>query len=269
MLVTLSCIAPLFVPGNRPDRYAKAATSGTDAIIIDLEDAVAPELKTAARAALAAPGALPLGAPVIVRLNGRNTPWHVEDLACVASLPVTGAMLAKAESGKDVAEVSKALGARPLIALIETACGLAAAREIARAGQGVRLAFGSIDFSADIGCAHTRDALLAARSELVLASALCGLPAPIDGVTTVLDDETAVEADARHAAELGFGGKLCIHPRQVAAVRRGFAPSEGERDWARRILVAEEQGAVALDGALVDAPIRARARRILARTPAS
>ncbi len=249
-------IAPLFVPADRPDRFAKDAMSGADAIIIDLEDAVAPNAKVGARAAIAATASLPKNVPIIVRVNGCGTPWHLEDIACVASLTAVGVMLPETERGDDIVEVSKALPNRPLFALMETARGMAAAREIGCVDITARLGFGSMDFSADLGCAHTREALVAARSELVLASRLCGLPAPIDGVTTALDDGAVIESDARYAAEIGFGGKLCIHPRQVASVYLGFAPSGREIAWARRILAAQENGAVAIDGYMVDAPVR-------------
>ena len=127
-----------------------------------------------------------------------------------------------------------------------------------------RIAFGSIDFCADVGCAHTRPALLTARSELVLASRLAGLPAPLDGVTTSVDDGDVVVDDARPSRELGFGGKLCIHPRQVAAIHTGFAPTEDEIRWARKV-VASGQGAEAIDGGMVDEPVRIRARQVLGR----
>ena len=109
-----------------------------------------------------------------------------------------------------------------------------------------------------------RRATLAARSELVLASRLAGLAAPIDGVTTVLDDEDLIAGDARHARDLGFAGKLCIHPRQIEAIRRGFAPSEAEIAWAGKVL-ASGDGATAVEGAMVDEPVRVRARAILQR----
>ncbi len=264
-MVRTGGVALLFVPADRPERYAKAAASGADAIIIDLEDAVASDRKDIARRSLAARNALPGDIPVFVRLNGLGTPWYEQDLACVAQLPISGVVLPKAESAGAIAALATTLGIRAVIALIETARGLAAAREIARDGRAVRLAFGSIDFCAQIGCAHTREALLCARSELVLASALSNLAPPIDGVTTVLDDGTASQADARHAVELGFGGKLCIHPSQVAAVRRGFAPTEEEMRWARAILATDVRGATAVGGAMVDTPVIEQARQILAR----
>jgi citrate lyase subunit beta/citryl-CoA lyase len=127
-----------------------------------------------------------------------------------------------------------------------------------------RLAFGSIDFCADLGIGHTRQALLAARSEIVLASRLAGLFAPIDGVTTAIDNTELIEDDARYARELGFRGKLCIHPRQLMPARRGFSPSADEISWAQRILAAGPHGAISVDGKMVDAPVRAQAQRILA-----
>ena len=126
------------------------------------------------------------------------------------------------------------------------------------------LAFGSIDFCADLGCAHTRAALSAARCEIVLASRLAGIGAPLDGVTTAIDDAAAIESDARHARELGFGGKLLIHPRQVAPALAGLMPDAAEIEWARRVVAAAD-GASRVDGAMVDAPVRLRAEAILSR----
>ncbi len=248
----------LFVPGDRPERFAKAAASAK-AIVIDLEDAVPAGAKAKARDALAA---LPAGAVIYVRLNAAGTEFHAADLAAVKGLAIAGVMLPKAESAAAVEAVSAATGHK-IIALIESAAGIAAARAIASSPATARLAFGSIDYCADLGAAHTREALLTARCELVLASRRAGLPAPLDGVTTAIDDETQVEDDARHANSLGMHGKLCIHPRQVAAARRGFAPSAEDLAWARRILAAGSDGAVSVDNGMVDAPVRARARRIL------
>jgi citrate lyase subunit beta/citryl-CoA lyase len=251
-------IAPLFVPGDRPERFAKAAASGADAVIIDLEDAVAPDHKALARAGLAQ---LPSGLPVFVRVNAVGSGWFEEDMAAIAGLPLAGVMLAKTESAADVARVEDF----QVIALIETARGLASAREIAATLGVARLAFGSIDFCADLGVSHAREALLMARSELVLASRLGGLAAPLDGVTTSILDPALIEDEARYAQGLGFGGKLCIHPAQIPAVQHGFMPGAAQIEWAKRILAAGDAGAVAVDGAMVDAPVRARARAILAR----
>ena len=267
-MVNPVAVSALFVPGDRPERFAKAAAAGAECIIIDLEDAVAPDAKLAARNILCRPQLLPAGSTIFVRINARGTAWHDEDLSCVAGLPIAGVVLPKSESEAEVLAVSAAIGGRPVVALIETARGLAEARRIAAATPGLRLAFGSIDYSVDLGCAHTRDALLAARSELVLASTLARLQAPFDGVTMSIDDAALVEDDARYAATLGFGGKLCIHPHQLVAIRKGFAPTKAEVARAHRILAAASEGAVSVDGAMVDAPVRLRAQAILARASA-
>jgi citrate lyase subunit beta/citryl-CoA lyase len=250
--------APLFVPADRPERFAKAAASGADAVILDLEDAVATAAKDAARAALACDFT---DLPVLVRINGAGTAWHEADVAAVAALPVAGVILPKAEEAAAAARLGQAAGCA-VIGLIESARGLANARAIAAAEGVERLAFGSIDYCADLGSAHLREVLLPARSELVLASRLAGIAAPIDGVTVQLDDPRPVEEDAAHARALGMTGKLCIHPKQIAAVRRAFAPTEAEIGWARRALASGE-GAVSVDGAMVDEPVRIRARAIL------
>ncbi len=259
------CVAPLFVPADRPERFAKAAASGADAIILDLEDAVPPDRKDMARRALAAPGTIPQGIPVIVRINASSTPWQFADIETVVRLPVAGVMVPKASRAEELAMIASRLGNRRVIALIETPRGLAAVQDIARIGRVARLAFGSVDFCAEMGCAHTRDALSSARSAIVFASALHGLPPPLDGVTTAFTDDAAARTDARHAMELGFGGKLCIHPRQIAAVLAGFAPSPDEVDRARQVLAAAGRGATAVGGAMVDAPVRAWAERLVAR----
>lgn len=255
----LNFVAPLFVPADRPERFAKAAASGADAVILDLEDAVAPGAKEQARAALDA-GFTEL--PVIVRINAVGTAWHEADLAAVASLPVAAIMLPKAERVGDLARVA---AVKPVIALVETVAGLAAARELAGCGHLARMAFGSVDYAADLGCEHLREALAAARAEIVLASRLGGLLAPLDGVTTEVADAGRAADDARHAAALGFGGKLAIHPRQIEPVRQAFAPTADQMDWARRVL-ASGDGVVALDGMMVDEPVRVRARTILTRS---
>lgn len=254
-------VAPLFVPATRPERVAKAAASGSDALILDLEDAVAPADKSAARAALAAL-VLP-GLPVILRINAAGTPWHEDDLRLAASLGLAAVMLPKSEGAAELAATHAATG-KPLIALVETARGLANLAEIAAAPGVRRLAFGSVDFAADLGCAHEPEALLFPRTQIVLASRLAGLAPPLDGVTLALDDANAAEADANRAAGLGFGGKLCIHPRQIAPVRRGFAPSARELAWAEAVLAAGE-GVAAVDGQMIDAPVRRRAEQIRRR----
>ena len=252
----------LFVPGHRPDRFAQAAAAGAGGIILDLEDAVAPEAKDAAREHVRE--WLADGGPAVVRINAPGTAWYAEDLKAVAG---SGAavMLPKAESPDQVAEVASALGSRAaVLPLVETADGLLNARAILAAPGVVRAAFGSIDLSAQLGVDPTdTQALLFARSSLVLASAGAGVAAPVDGVTTDITDDEALAADTRHAVALGFTGKLCIHPAQVPAVTEAFAPSEDELKWARAVLGAGDSVA-AVDGHMVDKPMLERARRLLA-----
>lgn len=251
--------APLFVPATRPERFAKAAVTAADAVIIDLEDAVSPSDKDAARQQLQCQFTTK---PVIVRINAVGTPWHERDLEVLTRMPGLAAiMLPKAETPDAVQSVASVA---PVIALIESATGMARARELAKT-QGVRrLAFGSLDLAADLGCAHSREALLYARSELVLASRLAGLPAPLDGVTTDLTSALLVEDDASYGRSLGFGGKLAIHPSQVNSIHLAYRPDPTEIAWARAVLASN--GAVSLvDGTMVDEPVRIRARELLRR----
>ena len=257
-----ACIVPLFVPADRPDRFSKAANAGADAVIVDLEDAVPPQLKVASRDGLTR-DALP-NAPTILRVNAASSPWFTDDLAAVRRLGISCVLLPKFEDARALARIRAIAGDVEIIALIETARGLANARSIAASGV-ARLAFGSIDLSADLGCAHGRDTLLPARFEIVLASKLAGLPPPLDGITEVIDKPEQTEADARYASDLGFGGKFCIHPKQIAPARAGFRPSADEIAWASAVMGAPDHGAAKVDGAMVDAPVRARARQILAR----
>lgn len=259
-------LVALFVPANRPERFAKALAAGADAVIIDLEDAVGPAEKDEARRAVAS--AIPATGTILLRINAIATPHHAEDVQLARTLPLAGVVVPKIESPAEAERMAATFGENvPLIALIESARGLAAARAIAAVPHVVRLAFGSFDFAADLGCAHNRQAMLMARSELVLAARLAQQQGPIDGVTPELDDAALAQSDAAHAAELGFTGKLCVHPRQIAPVMRGFAPTEEEIAWAHRVFDASSQDGSALrvDGALVDLPVRLRAQRILSR----
>ena len=257
-----SIALPLFVPADRPDRFDKALAAGADAVILDLEDAVAAGAKESARAALAgAHDTLSAAAcPAIVRVNAEDTPFHAADLETCRALPLRAIMVPKVEEADTVARVAAATGL-PVLALIESARGLAAARAVAAAGA--RLVFGSIDFAADLGCAHTREALLLARLELVLASRLAGGPAPLDGVTASIKDTELVCDDAAYAVSLGFAGKLLIHPAQIAPAAAGLQPDADQLEWARRVLDASRAGGAAMvDGAMVDAPVRLRAEQI-------
>lgn len=253
----------LFVPGDRPERYAKALAAGADAVIIDLEDAVAPAAKDAARASLRA--WLAPGQAVLVRVNSADTPWFAEDVK-LAGLPnVAGIVLPKAEQPDDIARLMQA-GARSVLPLIESALGFHHALELARQPGVERLLFGSIDFSVDLGMTEDIETLQYFRSQLVLVSRLAGVLPPVDGVTTTLDDIDRITEDTRRARRHGFGGKLCIHPRQVAPVNDAFAPSAEEAAWAARVLQAVENtdgAAVALDGKMVDRPVMLQAQAIV------
>lgn len=265
--VSMSGCSYLFVPADRPERFAKALASGAGAVIVDLEDAVAPAAKATARSALAAWLAGPAAAPVVLRINAAGTAWFADDLQLARHPMVAAVVVPKAEDAALLAPVAAL--ARPLLPLVESAAGFDALHEIAAVPGVQRLLFGSIDFQADLGIEGDDDALLFFRSQLVLASRLAGLAAPVDGVTTAVDDEAAVTHDTLRARRLGFGAKLCIHPRQVAVVNRGFRPSPAEVDWAHRVLDAAGAegagGVVTVDGKMVDAPVLLRARALLAR----
>lgn len=255
---------PLFVPASRMDRYAKAAAAGADAVIVDLEDAVAPDAKDSARADLVRMLPRDGAVPTLVRINAAGTPWFQADVAACRDLPLTAIMLPKAEDPDLCRSLAQQTG-KPVVGLIETALGLHHAPAIAAACA--RLAFGSIDFAADLGLAHDQMPLLAARAQLVLAARLAGQAAPWDGVTVAVDDAEAIMQDCRHGVAMGFGGKLLIHPAQIDPARRGFAPTAAEQDWAQRVMAAtaDSAAAVKLDGQMIDAPVIMRARAILAR----
>lgn len=254
----------LFVPGDRPERFGKALTTNADRVIIDLEDAVAPDRKDAARQFVE--NWLSTDRPVVLRINAPDTPWFARDLALAKHPGVAAVMLPKTERP----EHAEALGSQAVvIALIETAVGFANVRSIALAGNVRRLAFGGIDFQLDMGMRATFDDLVHFRSEIVLASRLANLPPPIDSPSVALDNSGDVEWEAQRARRLGFGAKLCIHPRQVDVVNWSFSPTEAELSWARRVVEISEASrgaAVALDGKMVDRPVLLRAQAILSES---
>lgn len=256
----------LFVPGDRPERFAKAAAAGPDVVVLDLEDAVAPAHKDAARAHVT--DWLPRAAiTTAVRINAAGTTWHDADLAALATLDGPSlVVLPKADSPETVAAVLAALpDGSAVVALVETALGVARAIDLARSPGVVRLAFGSYDLAAELGVDPDHaPALAPARGNLVLASAVGGLAGPIDGVTGDVRDHERLTADVTAAAALGFAGKLCIHPGQVTPAAAALAPTPDEVAWAERVLAAATEDGVALvDGRMVDAPVVARARRIV------
>ncbi len=256
----------LFVPGNRPERFAKAAATAADLVIVDLEDAVPEDSKTTARGCvtqwLCADGRS------AVRVNGTNSVHYHQDVSALAGLPGLAAVVVPmADDPAALATPHQRLGRDvEIVALIETALGVVRAVELASTPGVSRLAFGHLDFAADIDSSIENEAMLMARSLLVVASKAAGLPGPVDGVITALDDPTVSAADAARARGLGFAGKLCIHPNQVEAVNAAFTPSQEKIAWARRIIgLSTAGGAVRVDGHMVDAPVILKARSILAR----
>jgi len=253
----------LFVPGDRPERFDKALDAGADAVIVDLEDAVAPAAKDAARGHLLA--WLSAARPVYVRINAADSAWFDADLALCRHPGVAGIVLPKAGQAGDVQAVADA-GAQAILPLVESALGLWNVAALCGAPKVERLIFGAIDFCADTGIRETHENLLPARSQLVLASRALRIGAPVDGVTVTLDDDAAVRRDATRARDLGFGAKLCIHPKQVAAVHAAFVPAAAELAWAARVQAAFKAAsgaAVAVDGKMVDRPVLLLARQML------
>lgn len=262
----------LFVPGDRPDRYAKALASGADAVIVDLEDAVAPAAKSAARAALAQwLAAEPERHRVVVRINDESTPWFAADVGLLAAARVPTVMLPKAERVLSLADLRDACPGIMLLPLVETARGMLAAQGLAEAPGVLRLAFGSIDYALDLDLGDDPAVLDPACAHLALVSRAAGIAAPVAGVTAAIGDEVRLLADLARARQHGFGAKLCIHPLQVATVHDALAPSAAELAWAVRVLQAAAaadaagQGAVQLDGRTIDKAVVERARRTVER----
>src|SRR4051794_2996311 len=259
----------LFVPATDARRVDKALASDAHAVIVDLEDAVAEERKHDARRLVAGRLRAPRagGGAQLVRINGLDTPHASADLQAIEGLALDGVVVPKAEP-----QPIQALppSGPPVVALIETAAGLRRAHETATRPRVAALMLGVVDLAAQLGATPGPDGreLLHARSALVVDAVAAGLGGPIDGPCTAIGDEAALLAETEHAKALGFTGKACIHPAQLATVHAVFAPSEAELDWARRVVAAADgsRGAVAVDGQLVDAPVVARARRLLEAT---
>ena len=258
----------LFVPGDRPDRFDKALASGADMAILDLEDAVAPDKKDQARMMVAS--YLFPGLSVCLRINGTGTDWFEEDLKLCSSPGIGSIMLPKAEDRDQIKHITSRLGENiPVLPFIETAPGYWNMREVAGTRGVQRLVFGTLDFLLDLGMTAQGDELNSVRLQMVLVSRLAGIASPIEGVTQDIDDMRTLQDDALRARRLGFGGKLCVHPAQVAAVNDCFSYSEDEIAWARRVTEAAKQsdGAViSIEGKMIDKPVLERARQILEHT---
>jgi citrate lyase beta subunit len=269
----LSALASLlFAPASEERKLRKALVSGADAVVADLEDGTAPDRKNAGREIAATLfGEVETHSARMLRVNGSETEWFEDDLALAARLDLDAVLLPKATP-----EAVAALGREgpPVLAVIESPAGLRLAYETAASERVFALALGTHDLGADLRTVPRPDGLelLYARSKVVADSAAAGRRAPFDAVYLDIRNAAGLEAECRLARTLGFRGKLCIHPRQLDAVHRLFAPTEAELDWARRVLEAYEsglradRGAVTLDGKMVDLPIVRQAERLLAET---
>jgi len=273
------CRALLFTPGNRPERFAKAAATGADGLILDLEDAVAAPAKEDARATVVAHFRGDFRAGLAphqlkgLRVNNIHTPAGVRDLDALVSSGVAPdfVLLPKVESAFEVRLYVRHLeGGQAGIAfgcLIESARGLEAAMEIAQADPRVRvLAFGGVDLAADLRAELAWEPLLYGRSRLVQAAASAGLGL-LDVPHLALDDEAALAAECARVKALGFTSKLAIHPKQVAPILAAFTPTAAEVDRAARMVAALEQAggnAVEFEGKMLEGPVVKAAQRVLA-----
>lgn len=281
----------LYAPGSSPEVMRKALVAGADAVVLDLEDAVAPDRKEHARVEVAAllrelggavAGSDPTSPAVHVRINRSGDGYLEDDLKAVVHPALRAIRLPKSESSAAIAavavrldELERARGLPPgrihLYPTVESALGAVSIAELATAPRVARFALGAADLLVDLG-AHGDDdlATLSIRTDLVLRSRVAGVGPPVDSVFTDLDDLEGLRRSARRARSLGFHGKSVIHPCQLAPVHEVFTPTDDELVRAEQIIAALEEaerqgsGAVALDGSFVDAAVAARARATLA-----
>lgn len=260
----------LFVPGSRPERFAKALAAGADAVIIDLEDAVEQDRKAAARDHIREFATSAPDSRFMVRVNDATTPWFSDDLALCAELScVSGVVLPKAETAEQVAQAEST--GKQVLPIVESARGVLALGQLAGAPGVGRLSFGSLDFMLELDTTPDTPAadvvLEHVRCQILMHSAANGLAQPLDGVFPDFSDAQRLNAHARHIRHMGFGGMLCIHPMQIEPIHQAFTPSADEQDWARRVVeIADRTGSSAfqVDGKMVDVPVIRRARQILA-----
>jgi citrate lyase subunit beta/citryl-CoA lyase len=253
----------LFAPGHNEKLVRQVFEGGADLVLLDLEDAVPPDMKDRAREMVASAAA---ARQCWVRVNRAGSETCERDLAKVAG-SVLGLRIPKVESAADVAWVAKRAPGVPLDCTIESARGVLAAFEIASAPACALLSYGGLDLAADLGIQEGEQETLYARSHLVLAARAAGKPKPSDGVYPMLNDEDGLRKEVEAAKRLGFFGKSAIHPRQVPIIHEVFAPSAEEVAWARGVMAAfEKSGGAATrtaSGEFVDMPVAERARQIL------
>jgi citrate lyase subunit beta/citryl-CoA lyase len=273
----------LFAPGNHARRLEKALTLGADSVILDLEDAVAISEKVATRPTVTEALAKPRSGKLYVRVNALTTEWCYGDIAAIVQRGLDGIILPKVEHAHELRTVDWLIGnlernrglsagSVDLMPIIETALGISNLARICRSGTRVRrLAFGAGDFTLDMGMLWTRSEaeLLPHRAACVLESRAAGLEPPMDTVWADLRDPDGFIASAKLAAALGFQGKMCIHPDQIAPTNAAFTPDEAAVAQARRVVAAFEKAeaeglaSIQLDGQFIDYPIVQRARRVL------
>lgn len=270
----------LFSPGDRESLLRKAAETRADVIVFDLEDAVAPNAKEQARETVCrvlSDDDFDPSAEVCVRVNRSGVAGEDLDALERGSCEPDSIMVPKVGSPDDLETVSRMLAERnlngPIMALLETADGILHAEEIAASERVTAVIFGAEDLAADIGATRTESGteVLYAREHVVLAASAAGVDA-IDTVYTDYEDVDGLEAETRFAAQLGFDGKLAIHPAQVGPINRAFTPDSEEVEWARRVLAASEEhdaGVFAVDGEMIDRPLIARAERVRALAEAA
>jgi citrate lyase subunit beta/citryl-CoA lyase len=274
----------LFTPANDLKKAGKALLSDADAAVLDLEDAVALSEKVNARAVLKEALALPRTGDVFIRVNSAQTEFILGDLLAAVTAGVKGIVLAKSESAEEVRQadwliekIEKEKGLPPggieLIPFIESANAIINAYSIASACPRVsRLFFGGVDYTLDIGTSFSKGGseIFYARSQLVVASRAAGIEAPIDTVYPDFKDIEGLVADAKAVRQMGFQGKLAIHPGQVGPLNEVFMPTEDEVSWARKVVAvfdeseARGQAVLQVEGKMIEYPIANRARRILA-----
>lgn len=264
----------LYVPGDKPRALEKAKTLPVDAVIYDLEDAVAPEAKATARAALAelltANLAQPLPHLVCVRINHLATPWGAEDLAMLAPLRPAAIALPKVERSDDVDEAARALqGETRIWAMIETPKGVLHVDQVAGASARLQaLVMGTSDLVKDLRAQHVqgREPLLYSLSRVVLAARAHDLRV-LDGVHLDLNDDEGFAQSCRQGRALGFDGKTLIHPKTIEATNAAFGPTAEDVTWAKRVLAAwterGDKGVIVLDGQLIEVLHVAEAQRML------
>ena len=263
----------LFVPGTKTSLLAKVPRWAPDVVIVDLEDAVPETEKDAARLAVAEADFSEAGTTVLVRINPPGTPWHELDIAACLDTTASGIVLPKGEDPEAVAglrnRLAKSAPDLVIVLGIESALGVARARDLLTTGVAAAF-FGSEDFLADMGGRRTPGGLevLYARSEVVLAGRLAGVPM-IDQAVVAVEDDAAFTADAETGRALGYVGKICVHPRQVALAHAVFTPSESEIAEARRILEGAAAGVGVVDGLMVDAVHIRMAEQVLQRAEES